>query len=453
MARVVIVNGIVDDGTASDGSQSTANEPIEVAYGENINIRLFLKTTSGKDILASTQHVITYGARTKPLPDGQLLFQHLGVVSPTNDGAWNCVIVPNDYRLIANGAGRFFFDIWLTDSVAAPPVSFQVALTTFIVTPAAISVTSPSTVPVPASITAYGLPLQGASGQLLVANGVSGSIQSVAWVASTAISGTTGPAGVTGPAGPTGATGPQGSPGPAPTPGTSGNFLALIGNAPQWLLLTQDMVGAAFALTLTGPTSPVDVGKGVTNPQFTNTHNYTPSVATLTGPDSVTQSIPGATATSIGYGGVANTFPAQNFNSTNVVNATRTWTYAATAGGIAKTTTAVVRDQARAYYGLAVPGTFNAAFITALFTTRLQSGFAQTYAIGAGDGTQKSYICLEDVVWGAPTTFKESVSQLPISFTQVASGVMVTNSEGVAVSHSVWQSPQFNTAAFSYVVS
>lgn len=141
MPKVISIQGVVEDGTPPTGVvQLGQGKAIQAAFGENLTIHLIVRGPSGKQVVSSTQRVITFGARTKPLPTGQLLFQHNGV--PTLDGGWDLSIVPADYKLIGLGAGRFFFDVWLTDNSLSPPQSNPVqALSAFIVTPSAISVT------------------------------------------------------------------------------------------------------------------------------------------------------------------------------------------------------------------------------------------------------------------------------------------------------------------------
>lgn len=177
MSRVVQLTGIVDDGTLGPAVPVLLEQPIQTAYGENLTIHLVLKNPSGRQVVATPQRIVTYGARTKPLPTGQSLFQHIAVISPLGDGAWDCAIVPADYQWITTGSGRFVFDIWLTDNSLATPQNNPVqALSPWIVTPSAVSVTSPSTAPVPAPTLVLGLPAPGPSGYYLQTIGTTGGL-------------------------------------------------------------------------------------------------------------------------------------------------------------------------------------------------------------------------------------------------------------------------------------
>ncbi len=185
MARVLNITGVIDDGLAA--ALGVAPPPpaavVQVANGENITLHLVLLNPSGNQVKATSQRVITYAVSTAPLPLGQQLFQHIAAISLRGDGGWDLPIVANDYKNIVTGTGRFLLDVWLTDSTISPPQSNPViAVSAFIVTPAAVNVGGPSTAPVPAQLTAYGLPsLVGTSGAVLQSLGVSGGVQSMQW--------------------------------------------------------------------------------------------------------------------------------------------------------------------------------------------------------------------------------------------------------------------------------
>lgn len=158
MPRVIPISGIIDDGTL-DRSNGTAiiAHSVEVAYGEHVTLHLRLSNPSGRPLLSTSALVITYGARDRPLPAGQPYFQHIGVIAL--DGGWDLAIVPADYAAMSQGSGRFVLDIWLTDGTVSPPQYNPVQpLVALIVKPSSVSVTSPSTSPVPSAIVAYGLP-------------------------------------------------------------------------------------------------------------------------------------------------------------------------------------------------------------------------------------------------------------------------------------------------------
>lgn len=188
MAKTVTLFCVLDDGTTPAVGPAPAptqanGTVVQASYGENLNIHLIVRNPSGRQIPATSQRVVTFGVRDKPLPFGQLMFQHVAVVSPVGDGGWDLSIVPNDYRLMVNGSGRFVVDVWLTDNTLNPPQSNPVQpLAAFLVLPSAIKVTDPSTAPVPALVVAYGLPtIAGTSGAFLQSLGVSGGAATLQW--------------------------------------------------------------------------------------------------------------------------------------------------------------------------------------------------------------------------------------------------------------------------------
>lgn len=249
---------------------------------------------------------------------------------------------------------------------------------------------------------------------------------------------------------------PAGSALPA---GTDGQFLGHVAGVPAYVTLTQDMVGPAFAVSvaISGVANPQEAGASIVNPQFTDSHNQTPQLASLTGPDAVNHTISPATLTALGYGGANNTFPAQTFTDDGLtLNKVFSWTYSATAGGITRTASTSITFERRCYFDIVnIPGGmggYNASFILSLTSSRLQGGFATNYAFAAGDGVKYSHLAIP-TGWGNPNVFKEHISQLPVAWSHVASGINVVNGNGVTISYEIWRAPQANTSAFSYDVS
>lgn len=183
MARQETIICILDDGTPDTGVIVATPGPVQVQWGESFTAHVLVFTPQGVQIPASTQRVLTFGARRGPLPMGAPIFQHVAVVSPQGDGGWDCQIVAADYVTIPEGAGRFVFGVWLTDNTLNPAPSNPVRpLSAFIVTGSAVSPSQPSTSPVPAQLVGYGLPNPaGASGALLQSLGVSGGAATLQW--------------------------------------------------------------------------------------------------------------------------------------------------------------------------------------------------------------------------------------------------------------------------------
>lgn len=178
-----------------------------------------------------------------------------------------------------------------------------------------------------------------------------------------------GPSGATGARGLTGAQGSQGAPGPKGDRGDPG-------------------IGT-FTATLAGGPADIEVGATIANPQLTASTSTAPDSASLQD-ETDTQVIAPPPATALGYGGAAATFPARSYTK-SAVNASETWTYSAVASGVIATAMWVARWLAKARYGMAPPAdeltAYDAAYIAALGSSRLQSSAAGSYAFAADDGT------------------------------------------------------------------
>lgn len=203
---------------------------------------------------------------------------------------------------------------------------------------------------------------------------------------------------------------------------------------------TADLV-AAFGLT-------VEVGSTIINPTFSAAYNAAVASATLT--DEVdTRAIP-SPFTAFGYN---TTFPARSYVKT-VINATSTWTLAATkAGGdpIVRNDTVVAAWRPRVRYQERVPAAIDETFILTLTGSALASGLARTIAYGAGGGTKKLYYAIP-TAFGNPSSFKDEATLISVPFTKVAASVSVTNSFGVTLPYDVWASDNFLINALSVVV-
>lgn len=187
-----------------------------------------------------------------------------------------------------------------------------------------------------------------------------------------------GPQGPKGPQGPTGAQGLRGAAGPPGPRGADGV------PGPRGL----DGSHGTIVLTISGPDA-VEVGDTIVNPQFAVSSSTPPDAASLQDENDV-KAIAPATTAALGYGGAANTFPARSYTK-STLNATETWTYESVVSGTSKTIAWVAEWQARAFYGMAViPDAlhvYDAAFIAALSSSRLQSSGVESYDLPADDGT------------------------------------------------------------------
>jgi hypothetical protein len=227
----------------------------------------------------------------------------------------------------------------------------------------------------------------------------------------------------------------------------AGEYLYTNGTTGSWRHITQDDILAAFAVSISaGPTTPVEVGTTVVNPQFTVSRtggNSTPISASFQ--DYLgTQSIGSPTITAIGYGGAASTFSARSYAYLDISGCTsggavctHTWTYSATnSDSVTKTGTRSVQWQPRIYYGAATPGTIDEAFIEALPSSTLGTSVTRTITMGAGSNTKKWYYCYP-AAFTAPATWTNTGTGFGIPKSSAATGVSVTNAATVPVTVSI----------------
>lgn len=237
----------------------------------------------------------------------------------------------------------------------------------------------------------------------------------------------------------------------SPVPGTSN---VVYWNGSTWVAqqLTQDDIGTAFTVSLaaSGFATVQQCGATITNPQFTLTRNQVPVTASLTDANAGLQSFT-ATLTTIGYAGAANTFGGQTYTVTSV-NGTKTWTLTMTnAGSITKTASVVATFEVHLYYGMAVPGTINSAFITGLSNNNLSTiSIPKTITYAAGGNTMSAYFAIP-ATFTSPTNFTDTGTGFGIPFSQVGTNVSVTNECGTGnnVLYNVFASDQLLNAGFS----
>lgn len=218
-------------------------------------------------------------------------------------------------------------------------------------------------------------------------------------------------------------------------------------------VLTQDDIGPSFTAGISPGSVVVEFGFTVANPSFTGTHSAVAMTSasindiTPNGPISVTTTTP----VIMPYNG-SGPLPSTSYSSPTTVNQTHTWTYTAVnANGTSKSATSTYTWEPRVYFGVAVPGTYNAAFITGLGTSTscnvasstqpLAPSFPRTIAFGAGGGTKSLYYAFP-TSYGTPVSFKDTVTGFAVPFSKVASAVSITGPcAGVtAVTYDLWGS-------------
>ena len=221
---------------------------------------------------------------------------------------------------------------------------------------------------------------------------------------------------------------------------------------PEWVTLTADMIAPAFGIiSFNGPSSPVELGVSVTDPAFTAAYNQVPASATLDdGSGALSLTTP---FTAFAYDG-SGPLPARGYQF-STINHTVSWTlHAINSGGNSSSAGVSVQWQARAYFGIAIPASIDAAFITGLGANALGASLGRTISYGAPGGTKKLYYAFP-AAFGAPSQFKDTGTGFGIPFSKVASAVAVTNTHGVVVpgGYDVWASDNFLSAAVNVQVS
>jgi hypothetical protein len=238
--------------------------------------------------------------------------------------------------------------------------------------------------------------------------------------------------------------------------GAAGQFLRLDvdGVTPIWVTLTQDMIAAAFSVTLalTSHSTVQEVGASIINPQFTDTHNQTPSAASLQ--DFLgTQAIIPATLLALGYGGAANTFAARTYAYPGSLNSTRVWTYSATAAALVRTASVTVTWEPKVYWDvLVLPGALNAAFITGMANSALAPSVVRNINYADGTGTKYLWYAVPSA-FAAPTSFLDNATQLSVPTSRVASNIAVTNVNGIVINYDIYRSDFQQSGAFTEKVS
>lgn len=191
--------------------------------------------------------------------------------------------------------------------------------------------------------------------------------------------------------------------------------------------LTLDMIGPAFAISVSGGTT-VEVGATITSQSLSVSYTGTPNApVTLTD----TEGSPVTNLTTPFTSVVSPLVIAKTANNSTV-------TYTIHANSKTATTTTAWRP--RVYYGSAVPGAHDEAFIEALASSALASSRNRTIAVSATAG-QRAYYAIPSS-YGTPVF---TIGGFVTTHTLMAT-VNVTNTNGVTQSYDLWASDIFGGA-------
>lgn len=153
---------------------------------------------------------------------------------------------------------------------------------------------------------------------------------------------------------------------------------------PSWSVLTEDMIGAAFAvgLALVGSATR-EVGESAINPQFNASYTRPPAAAVLTDDD------PGSTPLDVVA--LANPITRVRTYVRTTNNEAVTFTLTANeTGGPSRTGTAQIAWRPRAFWGVGPAGGGGEAFIEALASSALAANRTRSFSLTAGP-TEKIY--------------------------------------------------------------
>lgn len=221
---------------------------------------------------------------------------------------------------------------------------------------------------------------------------------------------------------------------------------ALVGSnstTAAWRQLTQDDILPGFSISsFAGAgsyTSVKELGDTIVNPGFTASYSSLPVSANIT--DAI--NAPLVLITPFTSGTEPFTY------SKNTPNATVVWTLHATSSAV-RTASVTTTWEARIYYGIQTPGTINAAFVTGLPSSQLQTVATGTFAIGAGSNTKKAYLFF-DAAFSTPTIFKDNGTGFSVP-TTCALSVSVTNAYGVVRTYTGCVSDEFLNTGFNELV-
>ena len=160
----------------------------------------------------------------------------------------------------------------------------------------------------------------------------------------------------------------------------------------------------------------LQVGAALVNPAYTAAHTVTPTSLVLTDSEGTAPKNVVGTPTSF-----SNTLSVTK----NTPNATYTATLTGSDGISPSVATRVHTWCQRVYYGAAVPGTFNAAFIQGLASNNLQTTGNRTFSLAA-TATQKKYFAFPTRLGSASVV----IGGFTYSWTVISTTISVTNSDG-----------------------
>lgn len=184
--------------------------------------------------------------------------------------------------------------------------------------------------------------------------------------------------------------------------------------------------------------SMLEVGQTLATPIFNATYSRLPISVALTDTDGYYESLssPFATITSA----------KSHIRTTS--GQTLTCTLTAYKGALSNTNTKVFTWGSKVFWGVAVPATYNEAFIEALASNSVQTSKNKTFTVTPGATKYIYFACKTS--YGTPTFI---VGGFEGGFTKVGSAVSVTNSFGITETYDLWKSEQLDLGTTTVGVS
>jgi hypothetical protein len=195
--------------------------------------------------------------------------------------------------------------------------------------------------------------------------------------------------------------------------------------------LTLDQILPSFVVSLALVGSGfVEAGQTVSTPAFTASYNRTPLTTTLT--DTVPTAPKNVSSTPTSFSSNGTFIRGYGSSVTFTLSANE-------AGGPNRTSSASISWGQKVYWGNAVPGTFNATFITSLPGNALSLALGRTFTSTAGL-SEKLYYAFRSA-YGTPTF---TVGGFVGGFHIAGSSIAITNAQGVTENYNIWESDNFN---------
>lgn len=196
---------------------------------------------------------------------------------------------------------------------------------------------------------------------------------------------------------------------------------------------------AAYNITsFQATTSLVQIGATVASPAFTAVHSLTPTSLVLTNNDNGEAKSVVGTPTSF--------TSSQNYTKNAPVSVTFTLT--GSDGITPSVATRAITWCNRIYYGAAVPGVFNEAFIEALTTSSLQTNGNRTFTLAA-TATQKKYFAFPTRLGSAVVV----IGGFTYSWTVISTTISVTNSDGFTENYTLIENENLGVSSETIAVT